>query len=383
MRVDHVEVQEVAGSLRRSAQDARRTWTERRGLMVLLHAGGLVGRGEASPLPEFSLETFSFARECLEHADEFLPALVSELRANGVPIPLEYSAATPVNAPTSCLSKLCSSARFALETALLDWAGQATGEPAHQLLRRSHLAGDRVRSEVPLCAMIPSAERSTWLAQASTLIDAGYRHLKVKVGRDWVGEVETLQELCRELVRRGRGADSERSDATSPIAVRIDANGALHDLRDTLPMLEELSLEFFEEPAPWPQLRELGALPVPVALDESLLNLPSDEELKRLLREGWASVLVLKPTVLGGVLRTLHLARIAQQSGASVVVSHALDGPIARACAAEMCLTIDTPKAAGLGEHAALEVWPAMRAASISQTALHEHHEPGLGLSFR
>jgi L-alanine-DL-glutamate epimerase-like enolase superfamily enzyme len=62
-------------------------------------------------------------------------------------------------------------------------------------------------------------------------------------------------------------------------------------------------------------------------------------------------VVVLKPMLLGGVLRALDLARRALQRGLRVVVTTSLDGAIARAGAAHLAaavLALGPQPAAGL-----------------------------------
>ena len=77
---------------------------------------------------------------------------------------------------------------------------------------------------------------------------------------------------------------------------------------------------------------------VPVALDESLQG--GDSLVTSLLEAGVCQALVLKPMALGGILRCLHLARLAARHGVGVVVTHLFDGPVALAAATELALAL-------------------------------------------
>ena len=120
-----VRLFEVAGALTAEASNAEARWAVRRGLLLELEdREGRIGQGEASPLPGFSQDTLAEARADLLAVEwEALPAidLGDELLLQVGRVLDEAG----LNAP---------SARFAAETALLDLAGQLTGEPIHVLL---------------------------------------------------------------------------------------------------------------------------------------------------------------------------------------------------------------------------------------------------------
>jgi L-alanine-DL-glutamate epimerase-like enolase superfamily enzyme len=122
-------------------------------------------------------------------------------------------------------------------------------------------------------------------------------------------------------------------------------------------------------------LRRIAAAPVPLAADESLALPGAWPALATLCR-----VVVLKPTLLGGLAACLQLARDAAARGLAATVTHTFDGPIAVAAAAELAVALDSPLACGLDRHAALAVWPAVSIPQIGACRVASAARPGLGL---
>lgn len=326
-----------AAPLERAVLTAAGAWRERAGLLVeLVGPAGVVGRGEASPLPGFSPDT-------LEEAEAELRALAwpaLDLRAPLAPQLRDALAA--VRSP---------SARFAAETALLDLAGRQLGRSVAALLGREE--PDR---RVPLAALVDDA------IEAATAVARGVRALKVKVGRDLERD---LARLC--TIRAAVGAD---------VALRVDANRAF--ARDEAPAwlaaLAALAPEYVEEPAPG--FAGLSPSPVPLAADESLLDERRWPEIAAACR-----VVVLKPAALGGLFCALELAARAAEAGLDVVISHLFDGPVALAACAELALALPRPpRACGLAPHAGLAAWPPLEVPQVGSAWLAPARRAGLGI---
>ncbi len=249
--------------------------TERRGVLVRAETeAGAVGWGDAAPLPGFSQETLAETTAALERA------------ARG----------DPANLP--------SSAQCGLDLALADAAAQDAG-------RRLAFSADP-EVTVPLAGLVlngPGAE-----ARAERLAEAGYRTLKLKVGR---GAVEADAALVRAVC-----------DAVGPtVALRLDANRAWSDdrARRFAEALGDVALDFVEEP-----LSDPAGLPelwldtgLPLALDETLQQ-PGGIDLIR----GWAAAVVVKPTLVGGFSAALGISRRALEVGVRTVVSAAFESGV-------------------------------------------------------
>lgn len=324
--------------------------TRRFALLTLTRGDGTAGIGEASPLPGYSPDSID------EACDELRRLIDEPVRVDALGTPFEVVssvlAAHPARAP---------SARFAIETALLDWLGHARAEPVHRIV-----TGNVAFDPIPIAELILEPDPTRWPAAVDTWVAAGATHLKLKVGVDVSREVAALTAV--------RAAHPK-------LHLRLDGNGRvpLEILRAHASSLEALGLELFEEPVPRDEWFQALELPLPFALDESLRD---REHAERLLESGNVRALVLKPTVLGGLQASLEVAELGARFGAGCLVSHTFDGPIARAAAAELALGLGGSLAAGLGAHPALELWTPHRIDAIRNRSITPHDSPGLGLHF-
>jgi o-succinylbenzoate synthase len=328
------------------AKNSRRSWPVRRSLLVCLtDVTGGWGLGEAAPLPGYSSEAY----EDTERALGSVPpeAVARALDTDDLRTALASVAAlVPSSAP---------SARFALESAALDWRARRGGVSAPALL------GAEADAARPLAALLGSAASPTLLTDAQRAFDDGYRCFKLKVGAP--------NALSSEL----SGAAELRAHFGDGVSLRLDANAALDAtaLRDAGSSLAALALELFEEPG--------GALPagVPLGLDESLQGCEPDRA-EALWQSRAARVIVLKPTALGGLLHCRQLAERAEAGGLEAVVSHAFEGPVAWRAAAALALALPNGMAHGLAPHGALSSWPGDHL-PVVRGSLHAWSEPGLG----
>jgi L-Ala-D/L-Glu epimerase len=349
-------------------RNAHSVWSERASLELALSASeGSMGWGEAAPLPDYS-------RDGVHDAERALAGLpVAEIAA----LAEVDDARTLLDAAAALIPAHLPSARFALETALLDRVAQRAGQPLWFTLAALARPGacDTVSSVAPaealaeaqsvaLCALLPSGDRSAALALARRKLAAGVTCFKLKVGPD---HLTSDQDATFASLRAELGAG---------VKLRADANGSLSPagLRSSLKQLAVHELEFLEEPLAGAEPEQLTDSPCALALDESLQRLPP-AALARWLAQPALRVLVLKPTALGGLGASIELARVARAHGREVVVSHALEGPIGWAACAHLALALGGARAAGL--------WPLAHQAAarprIEQGRLVPTREPGLG----
>jgi O-succinylbenzoate synthase len=270
----------------------------REGLLLELQVdeGGEIGWGEVSPLPGFS-------RESLEEAAEQSRDLASSVMGREV--------TDDWLAPDGDFSReldsmgLAPSARFGFELALWNLCAASRGSSLPELITPSP------RATVAVSALI-SGPPETALQEARRALTAGYEAVKLKVGGRPVEEDVELVRAVRE----------ELCDA---VALRLDANRAwsLEEAARFAGGTSGLRLEYVEEPLADPTLlaafvRDHG---VAVALDESLVGM----EPEALEDHAYARAVVLKPTLLGGISRTLRFAGLASRLGAKPVISSAYE----------------------------------------------------------
>ena len=353
-RVAYAELRALSAPMLQPVGNARRSWPQRAGLLLRLGDDqGLVGLGEASPLPGYSADDLATCRERLQQVPW------GELE-------LELAADQTFLAPAErVLARLPPAARCAAETALLDLIARRRGLPLATLLR-----GETPPAAVALSALLVGETPAELLASANAALGRGFRVLKLKVGRPGgaAGELAALRELRRQL--------------GTAVGLRLDANRAwsLAEASAYLAALEEFAPEIIEEPLA--DARELCQLQTPlrIALDESLQELAQDAELCPLLAAGAVQALVLKPMALGGPLRCLALAQLGASYGVPAVVTHLFDGTVALAGAAAVALALPMALACGLDVHPGLALGPAGPRAGGVSAQLAPPQFPGLGI---
>jgi o-succinylbenzoate synthase len=323
---------------------------------------GRVGLGEASPLPPFSPDDIASSERVLSaiHArlgpiDDHAPAAFAIERA------LDPLTATLAGAPA---------ARFALETALLDLLGKRSGAAIAELL-----GGPRPYHEVPVNGLlIASPDPEGLPARAAALAEAGARAIKIKLrAADDAG-------FARELA----ALRAVRAILPLPFELRLDPNGAwsVEQACVRLAALAPIAPRFVEQPVAAELLHLLGPSAVPWAADESLAHPELVEALLGAPEETGCAAFVLKPAVLGGLLRARALAERAQARGIDVVVTHLFDGPIAMAAAAELALSLPrAPLPSGLDLHEGLAAFPPLPIPQLARRFwIKSHGRAGLGI---
>ncbi len=273
------------------------TLHRREGLLLeLTGEGGAVGWGEASPLPGFSGES-------LEEAAEQLRDLASSVVGREVTedwIDPDGDFGRDLDS-----MDLAPSARFGFELALWNLCAASRGRSLPELIT------PRPAATVPVSALI-SGPPDMALREASRARSAGYAAVKLKVGGRAVEE-------DLELVR---AVEKELGDT---VALRLDANRAwsLEEAAWFARGTAGLRFEYVEEPLADPAqlpvlVRETG---VRVALDESLAGMQPGA----LEAHSYARAAVIKPTLVGGLSRTLRFERRASRLGLRPVISSAYE----------------------------------------------------------
>ncbi len=331
------------------AANAKNRWRSRSSVRLLLSDGrGGLGIGEAAPLAGMSPESAAEAREALarvrwpKQAPDRLEEIVAVIERIDPGVP---------------------SARFAAETALLSLWTSRLGVPLWSVWSEEV-------EEVGVATTLWGRDDRQLVDMAREAATYDVPAVKVKVGRKpaldaWL--VETVRSLL---------PDAE---------LRLDANGSLgaEDLPARLEALSPFRPGFLEEPAPMDVIEALDSVPFPLAVDESLAGPDGDDVFERALACRHVDVVVLKPSLLGGLLRCHELAERAREAEKRVIVSHLMEGPIARAACAHLALALGG-EAAGLGEHPGLlPLSDGLCTPWIETTWIDPPELPGLSLELR
>ena len=361
MQLTDVELYRYRIPLTHPLQLGDETIHHRRGvLMVLADDEGHTGWGEAAPLPAFSSET-------LRDVERQAPVLRSSLLRHRL-----ADEGFSLRGPTlPLLNRLALPAalRFGVEEALCHLQAQRHSIPLPRLFtEKPH---ETVYLNDLVMGPLEEAEQQT--RQAAR---AGYRAVKLKVGRRPLD-----QEI--ELVRRLRHV------LPSSATLRLDANRAwtLAEARAFDRGIEGCSVEYLEEPLADPSLLPAFAAEaaVPIALDESALDVaPGD-----ISRHGYAAAIVLKPTLLGGLQRSLRFIEEAAAVGVDPVISAAYESGVGLTGLVALAACLPSPTPVGLTTYRRLQadlLTPRLpldgpcvdvgRVFAASYTLKHEHLTP-------
>jgi L-Ala-D/L-Glu epimerase len=185
-----------------------------------------------------------------------------------------------------------------VEMALLDLKGKAIGVPVAELL------GGFCRDRVAVVGYLFIGSPETNAAKAGAFVDAGYTELKLKVGRDFGQDHDTLA-----AIRDRVGPD---------VKIRVDANmiwsvpAAIKWIRG----LEQFDLQYVEQPVPDFDVQGLAqvrrSVAVPIAADEACTDLRSVLEL---IKADACDVLVVYPSEAGGLRRAHQIGAFADAAG--------------------------------------------------------------------
>lgn len=191
----------------------------------------------------------------------------------------------------------------AVEMAMWDALGRATGRPLHALW------GGLYRGRAEMAAYILAADPGAAAEAAREYARRGHRSFKVKIGMSEATDV-ALVRAVREAVGDG-------------VPVRADVNGAWTPgtARRQLEKLRAFDLQYIEQPLELDDLIGHAALrraqPVPVALDESAYTL---SDVGNIVRMEAADVVLLDPHEAGGLWPVVKQAGVCESVGIPVTL---------------------------------------------------------------
>ena len=270
------------------AEEGGLTGSERHGRLVRLTSDtGLSAWGDAAPLPGFSNETVADVDRAWSTwiASCPLEELMQDL---------------PPDMPPSL--------RFAIDQARLGLETAARGSP-HPIL----LSG-QYRKEVHVGALLDCSTDDA-VEQAGRLANLGYMSIKIKVGK-W------------NSIAAADAVRATRLTVANDTQITLDANRAwgFDEASEFLKRIEDCDITYVEEPLRNPaHLDRLAAsVNVGIALDESILEFSPSE----LNQWAFASHIVVKPTLVGGLTRGIEFAEAAAALGIRAVASACFESGI-------------------------------------------------------
>jgi muconate cycloisomerase len=220
-------------------------------------------------------------------------------------------------------------AKAAIEIALHDLAGKASGKPVHALL------GEKRRDRLPLLGVIGGGDRDGDLRDAETKKAAGFTAYKIKVGIDTPeNDAARTRAICQVL---GSG-----------LLISADANQgfSVAEALRYVRTVDGAGLDFFEQPVMADDLAGMAqvqaATTIAIGADEGI---HSAADIRRHHEAKAARGVSLKAIKLGGLRALVEAGRLCDSLGMAVNIS-CKTGESSIACAAALHAACVVPNVA-------------------------------------
>jgi o-succinylbenzoate synthase len=299
---------------RQPSGTSRGVYTTRDIWLLSLSDGVSTGIGECAPLPDLSVENPKrMGVKLLQVCEEIDYFMNSPEELNAWP-----------------------SIRFGLETAMGDLKNGG-----NQMIFTS--AFTRGEEGIPINGLIWMGTPELMREQIKSKLEAGFRCLKLKIGAlDFETEYDLLRSIRKEY-------------SPEDITLRVDANGAYSykTALNNLKRLSELGIHSIEQPIEagrWQEMAELcSQSPIPIGLDEELIGVTSEAEMKKLLETIKPQYLILKPSLHGGFALCEKWIENAALYGSGWWITSALESNIGLNAIAQWTFQLNTKGEQGLG----------------------------------
>lgn len=228
------------------------------------------------------------------------------------------------------------SIRFGLETARIDLkqGGQKILFPS------SFTKGN---DAIPINGLVWMGNKNAMLERIHKKLNDGFHCIKLKIGAiDFGSELSLLQNIRSEF-------------SQADIEIRVDANGAFSpdEALEKINRLSEFQIHSIEQPIRQGQSLKMADLcrlsPIPVALDEELINCINIDQKSELLKAIHPQYIILKPALVGGFSGSLEWIRLANELNIRWWITSALESNIGLNAIAQWTYTLKNPLPQGLG----------------------------------
>lgn len=268
---------------------------DRKGFLITVYDDEFSGRGDAAPFPEFGSENY----------DETKSILIQLNELNFKSKDLFYS---------EVLNEFNSlpSLKHGIEQAVLNYF-LAKGNLSVQ-----SFLNIKTNKEVEVNAATGFLDHSKIEVKVKKIIKDGFKTIKVKTGRDVIEEDIEAIKLIRKL-------------AGENVKIRIDTNGKWNvaEAEKVLNKIEQFEIEYAEQPVK--SLVEFIDLKnktdIPLAADESIRSV---KDAKKFIKEKAASILILKPMMIGGLAETIKIIKLAEENNIQPVITSSFETALGR-----------------------------------------------------
>lgn len=282
----------------------------------------IIGWGEAAPLINLSMDDRLDFEDYLEIELRKIERITFEPNSDQI-----------LKKLMELVSPEFPSIRFGLETALLDLlhGGKKQIFPG---------AFFDQGNPIPINGLIWMGSQEFMAEQIEEKLNQGFNCIKMKIGAiDFEQEFALLSQIRKRYSKE-------------QITLRVDANGAFSpdEAFEKLVRLASLDLHSIEQPIAAGQIEAMRALckitPLPIALDEELIGVENKAEL---LDRICPQHIILKPTLLGGILETQEWIKLAEERQIGWWMTSALESNIGLNAIAQLAASYNPTIPQGLG----------------------------------
>jgi L-alanine-DL-glutamate epimerase-like enolase superfamily enzyme len=249
---------------------------------------GLTGYGEGCPFTCVTGET------CVSVSDAV--SLFAAALTGLDPFSIDH-----IHAVMDRISARNGTAKAAIDMALYDIMGKASGLPLYKLLG-GHL--NTVETDMTISIDAPEIMGE----KAAAIFGEGYRTIKVKAGGNRKDDLDAIRLI---------------SEAAPDAVVNIDANQGwnAHEAIDMCKAYAAFGVSFIEQPLPYWDIDGMAYVrsrsPIPIMADESCFT-PQDAY--RIVKAGAADMINIKLMKCGGLYRAMQINAVAQAAGIPCMV---------------------------------------------------------------
>ena len=201
----------------------------------------------------------------------------------------------------------------------------------------------RGEKSIPINGLVWMGDKDFMKQQISDKLKQGFSCIKMKIGAiDFKTELDLLKSIRKEY-------------SASDIELRVDANGAFSPSKalEKLKWLSDVHLHSIEQPIKQGQWQEMARLcedtPLPIALDEELIGIFSEEEKKKMLNTINPQYIILKPSLVGGFKGSDSWIEIAEKKNIGWWITSALESNVGLNAIAQYTFSKSSKLPQGLG----------------------------------
>lgn len=229
-----------------------------------------------------------------------------------------------------------SSICFGLETALYDFANGCR----HEYYKSPFLEGE---SSLPINGLVWMGTKDEMIRRIDEKLDLGFTVIKIKIGAiNFEEETDVIRHI------RSRYSSSD-------VQIRLDANGGFStdNALERIKILSDFDIHSLEQPIKAGNWEAMAALceksPIPIALDEELIGISDYMTMNELLKNIHPGYIILKPSLMGGIMRAEDWLKMAAQYDIGGWITSALESNVGLTALSQWVATLQPLIPQGLG----------------------------------